>query len=101
MVLALTIAGSMSFNPLKDTLKDSNGKEFMLTPPNVDALPVRGYDPGENTFQAPPADRASVNVAVDPKSDRLQLLKPFAPWDGKEPKDLPILIKVKGKCSTY
>jgi aconitate hydratase len=45
-------------------------------------------------------DRVSVNVAVDPQSDRLQLLKPFAPWDGKTPKDLPILIKVKGKCTT-
>lgn len=61
--------------------------------------PPRGYDPGENTFQAPPADRASVQVAVDPKSERLQLLTPFKPWDGKTPQGLPILIKVKGKCS--
>ncbi|KAK7061042.1 Aconitate hydratase mitochondrial [Paramarasmius palmivorus] len=68
--------------------------------PNGNELPPRGYDPGQNTFQPPPADRASVQVAVDPKSDRLQLLKPFQPWDGKTPTDLPILIKVKGKCTT-
>jgi aconitate hydratase len=62
-------------------------------------LPL-SYDPGEDTFQAPPEDRASVNVAVDPKSDRLQLLKPFQPWDGKTPENLPVLIKVQGKCTT-
>ncbi|OBZ74282.1 Aconitate hydratase, mitochondrial [Grifola frondosa] len=53
-----------------------------------------------DTFQPPPADRVSVQVAVDPKSERLQLLTPFKPWDGKTPTDLPILIKVKGKCTT-
>ncbi|PCH39684.1 aconitase [Wolfiporia cocos MD-104 SS10] len=65
-----------------------------------DILPPKGYDPGQNTFQPPPADRASVQVAVDPKSERLQLLKPFQPWDGKTPTDVPILIEVKGKCTT-
>ncbi|KAG2004539.1 aconitate hydratase [Coprinopsis cinerea AmutBmut pab1-1] len=100
LTTALAFAGSLSFNPLTDTLIGSDGKPFKFESPTGHELPPRGYDPGENTFQAPPADRASVNVAVDPKSDRLQLLKPFAPWDGKEPKDLPILIKVKGKCTT-
>ncbi|TFY52274.1 hypothetical protein EVG20_g10621, partial [Dentipellis fragilis] len=68
--------------------------------PTGNELPPRGYDPGEDTFQPPPENRASVSVAVSPTSDRLQLLKPFAPWDGKTPEDLPILIKVKGKCTT-
>lgn len=90
----------MTFNPLKDSLKGSDGKEFKFSDPSGFELPPKGYDPGENTFQPPPKDRASVNVAVDPKSDRLQLLEPFKPWDGKDPKNLPVLIKVKGKCTT-
>ncbi|KAJ7773506.1 aconitate hydratase [Mycena olivaceomarginata] len=99
IVTAMAFAGSLSFNPLTDSLTGSDGKTFKFSDPTGNELPPRGYDPGENTFQAPPEDRASVQVAVDPKSDRLQLLKPFKPWDG-EPKDLPILIKVKGKCTT-
>jgi aconitate hydratase len=100
IVTAMTFAGDLRFNPLTDSLKDSNGKEFKFSDPTGNELPPRGYDPGEDTFQAPPADRASVQVAVDPKSDRLQLLQPFKPWDGKQPTDLPILIKVQGKCTT-
>ncbi|KAH9920877.1 aconitate hydratase [Epithele typhae] len=84
VVTAMAFAGDLRFNPLTDSLTASS----------------RGYDPGENTFQPPPADRASVQVAVNPKSERLQLLKPFAPWDGKTPSDLPVLIKVDGKCTT-
>ncbi|CAK5262265.1 unnamed protein product [Mycena citricolor] len=99
IVTAMAFAGDLTFNPLTDTLKDSEGKPFKFSDPTGHELPPRGYDPGENTFQAPPEDRASVQVAVDPKSDRLQLLKPFTPFTG-EPKDLPILIKVKGKCTT-
>ena len=95
----MVFAGSMSFNPLTDSLTASDGKPFKFTDPSGNELPPRGYDPGENTFQAPPADRASVSVAVDPKSDRLQLLSPFDPWDGKIPTDLPVLIKAQGKCS--
>lgn len=100
LTTALAFAGSLSFNPLTDSLIGADGKPFKFEDPSGHELPPRGYDPGENTFQAPPADRASVKVAVDPKSDRLQLLKPFQPWDGKTPEDLPILIKVKGKCTT-
>lgn len=83
-----------------DALTGSDGKAFKLSDPNGEELPSRGYDPGQDTYQGPPVDRVSVNVAVDPRSDRLQLLKPFAPWDGKTPEHLPILIKVKGKCTT-
>ena len=101
IVTAMVFGGKLTFNPVTDTLVGADGKEFKFTDPSGNELPPRGYDPGQNTFQAPPEDRASVNVAVDPKSDRLQLLKPFAPWDGKTPTDLPILIKAKGKCSEY
>lgn len=100
IVTAMAFAGDLTFNPMTDSLKDSNGKDFKFEDPSGKALPARGYDPGENTYQEPPADRAAVQVAVDPKSDRLQLLKPFKEWDGKNPKDLPVLIKAKGKCTT-
>ena len=96
----MVFAGDLRFNPLTDSITGADGKPFKFEDPSGNELPPRGYDPGENTFQAPPADRASVQVAVDPKSERLQLLTPFKPWDGQTPKGLPILIKVKGKCTT-
>jgi aconitate hydratase len=80
----MTLAGSLNFNPLTDTLKDSKGNEFKLSAPTGDGLPANGYDPGRDTYQAPPEDRASVSVAVSPTSDRLQILQPFDAWDGKE-----------------
>lgn len=100
IVTALAIAGDLTFNPLTDSLTGADGKPFKLTPPNGNELPPKGYDAGENTYQAPPADGASVNVIVDPKSNRLQLLEPFEKWDGKDIEQVPILIKVKGKCTT-
>ncbi|KAI8394071.1 aconitate hydratase [Radiomyces spectabilis] len=100
IVTALTIAGDLTFNPITDSLTGADGKPYKLVPPTGDELPPRGYDAGENTYQAPPADRSNVNVAVDPKSNRLQLLKPFAKWDGQDITNVPILIKVKGKCTT-
>ncbi|EPE03393.1 aconitate hydratase [Ophiostoma piceae UAMH 11346] len=101
LVVAMTIAGSLHFNPLTDTLKDKDGKEFKLTPPaESNGLPLLGYDPGEDTYQAPPADRSTVSVQVAPTSDRLQVLSPFNAWDGKDALDCPILIKAQGKTTT-
>ncbi|KAK4556386.1 Aconitate hydratase mitochondrial [Recurvomyces mirabilis] len=100
MVLAMTIAGTLDFNPLTDKVKDSQGNEFMLSEPSGEALPPRGYDPGQDTFQAPPEDRSSIQVAVSPDSDRLQILQPFDAWNGKDATDLPILIKAQGKTTT-
>ena len=100
LVVAMSIAGTLNFNPLTDSLKDKDGKDFKLSPPTGDGLPSRGYDPGRDTYQAPPQDRASVSVAVSPTSDRLQILEPFNAWDGKDALDLPILIKAKGKTTT-
>lgn len=97
----MVFAGDLTFNPLTDTLIGSDGKPFKFAGPTGNELPPKGYDPGQDTFQAPPADRSTVNVAVNPKSDRLQLLEPFKPWDGTTPTDLPVLIKVQGKCSKY
>ena len=100
LVVAMTIAGTLNFNPLADTLKDKNGKEFKLKPPTGEGLPANGFDPGRDTYQAPPEDRVSVSVAVSPISDRLQILEPFKPWDGKDALDIPILIKAQGKTTT-
>jgi aconitate hydratase len=100
LVTAMAIAGDMHFNPLTDSLVGADGKPFKLDPPTGDQLPPRGYDAGENTYQEPPVDRSNVNVAVDPTSNRLQLLTPFEKWNGDDIKEVPILIKAKGKCTT-
>ena len=100
LVVALTMAGTLNFNPLTDTLKDKDGNDFKLATPEGTGLPANGYDPGRDTYQAPPKDRQSVSVAVSPDSDRLQILEGFKPWNGKDALDLPILIKTKGKTTT-
>lgn len=100
IVTAMVFAGDLRFNPLTDTLTGADGKPFKFTGPTGNELPPRGYDPGEDTYQYPPKDRVTVQVAVDPKSNRLQLLQPFSKWNGKDIEQVPILIKVKGKCTT-
>ncbi|KAL1920040.1 uncharacterized protein VTP21DRAFT_1186 [Calcarisporiella thermophila] len=100
IVTAMAFSGDLRFNPLTDTLIGADGKPFRFEEPTGEELPPRGFDPGQDTYQAPPQDRSSVQVAVSPTSNRLQLLQPFAKWDGKDPSDLPVLIKVKGKCTT-
>ena len=100
LVVAMTIAGTLNFNPLTDTIKDKDGNDFMLSAPTGAGLPANGYDPGRDTYQAPPSDRSQVSVAVSPTSDRLQILEPFKKWDGKDYLDMPILIKTKGKTTT-
>ncbi|WLF78841.1 Aconitate hydratase mitochondrial [Lodderomyces elongisporus] len=100
MATVYAITGDLGFNPITDTLVGADGKEFKLAEPRGVGLPPDGYDPGENTYQAPPADRASVEVVISPTSDRLQKLTPFKPWDGKDAEKLPILIKAVGKTTT-
>jgi len=100
MTVALTLAGTLEFNPTTDSLPCPDGSELKLAEPFGDGLPVRGFDPGEDTFQAPPEDGSSVTVDVSPTSDRLQLLSPFDKWIGTDLTDMRILIKVKGKCTT-
>ncbi|XP_014771485.1 aconitate hydratase, mitochondrial [Octopus bimaculoides] len=100
IVTALAIAGRLDFNPLTDYLTGVNGEKFKFEPPSGDELPNKGFDPGMDTYQAPPSDSSNVFVAVDPASTRLQLLSPFAKWDGEDIKDMVVLIKAKGKCTT-
>jgi len=90
----------LDFNPLTDELEGTDGKLFKLKAPTAKELPAKGFDPGEDTYQAPPEKGDDIKVNVDPKSDRLQMLEPFEKWDGKDYIDLFVLIKIKGKCTT-
>ncbi|PYH46875.1 aconitate hydratase ACO1 [Aspergillus saccharolyticus JOP 1030-1] len=100
LVVAMTVAGTLKFNPLTDKLKDKDGNEFLLKAPSGEGLPAQGYDPGRDTYQAPPKDRETVSVAVSPESDRLQLLAGFEKWNGQDATGIPILIKCQGKTTT-
>ena len=98
--MALALAGRLDFDPTTDTLTAPDGTEVTLDPPVGEVLPDRGYDPGEDTFTAPPADGCNVDGRGQPDSDRLQLLEPFPAWDGEDYLGLPVLMKAQGKCTT-
>jgi aconitate hydratase len=100
IVAAMAIAGDLSFNPLTDTLVNNKGEQVKLDPPTGMELPERGFDVEDNGYQAPAEDGSGVNVVVKPDSDRLQLLTPFTPWDGKNITGAKLLIKAFGKCTT-
>ncbi|OAF67718.1 hypothetical protein A3Q56_04471 [Intoshia linei] len=100
IVTAMVLKGKLDFNPLTDELESPNGTKFKLDPPSGVELPSKGFNPGEDTYQAPVEDSSKIEVNVNKNSDRLQLLKPFAKWNGKDLMDCKILIKVKGKCTT-
>jgi aconitate hydratase len=99
-VVAMALAGTLEFDPATDTLTAADGTAVKLAPPVGEELPAKGFDPGESGFVQPPEDGSAVDVKVSPTSDRLQLLEPFAPWDGSDYVQLPILLKAKGKCTT-
>jgi aconitate hydratase len=100
LVTALAIAGDLSFNPLTDTLTNEKGEKVKLDAPTGYELPPKGFAVDDPGFQAPAADGSKVQVKVDPASKRLQLLDPFAAWEGTDLKGLKLLIKAKGKCTT-
>lgn len=100
IVTAMAIAGDLSFNPLTDTLTNNKGEQVKLDPPGGDELPAKGFDVEDPGYQEPAADGSNVVVQVAPDSKRLQLLDPFAPWEGTDLKGLKLLIKAKGKCTT-
>ena len=99
-VMAIALSGNLDFDPTTDTITAPDGTEVSLDAPVGQVLPDAGYDPGEDTFTAPPADAGSIDVAVSPSSDRLQLLEPFAAWDGNDYFNLPVLVKAQGKFTT-
>ena len=100
LVTALAIAGDLTFNPLTDTLINENGEAVMLDAPTGYELPILGFAVEDAGYQAPAADGSSVEVKVAPNSSRLQLLDPFAAWEGTDLNNLKLLIKAKGKCTT-
>src|SRR4051812_21769341 len=99
-VVALALAGTVEFDPIHDTLTNDEGEQVKLAVPVGEELPAQGFTPGESGFVAPPPDGSGVEVVVSPTSDRLQLLEPFAAWDGNDYTDLPVLVKASGKCTT-
>ena len=100
MVAMLAIAGRLDFNPLTDTLINDKGEEVRFKPPYGEELPTKGFAVDDPGYQAPAKDGSNVEVVVSPTSNRLQLLAPFAPWDGKNIIGAKLLIKAQGKCTT-
>ena len=100
IVTALVLAGDLTFNPITDTLANENGEQIRLDAPVGEKLPPNGFDAKDTGYQPPAEDGSKVEVIIDPKSERLQRLDPFAAWEGSDLKGLRLLIKAKGKCTT-
>ena len=100
LTTAFAIAGTLSFNPITDTILNDKGEKVKLDPPSGEELPPKGYASMGSGFIPPSEDGSKVEVKVNPESTRLQLLKSFAPWDGKDIIEVPVLLKAKGKCTT-
>ena len=101
IVTALALAGRLSFNPLTDSLIGADGKAFKLAPPRTaPEVPAMDFDRGRPTYVTPPEDGSAITLAVDPASDRLQLMEPWPPWDGRDFMHMPVLVKAKGKTTT-
>jgi len=99
-VVALALGGRLDFDFTREALTAPDGSSVTLEAPTADDLPSKGFDPGESGFVAPAADPSTVEIVVSPTSDRLQLLEPFAAWDGKDYTGLRVLLKAAGKCTT-
>ena len=100
MVMAIALSGRLDFNPITDTLTNSENEEIKLEPPVGDELPKNGFSVEENGYVEPPEDGSSIEIKVNEDSQRLQLLEPFEPWDGKNISNARLLIKTYGKCTT-
>ena len=100
MVAAIAISGKLDFNPVTDTLTNVNGEEVSLAEPTGMELPPNGFAVDDNGYQAPAEDGSEIQVVVKEDSKRLQLLRPFAPWDGENITGAKLLIKAEGKCTT-
>ena len=100
MVAAVAISGRLDFNPVTDTLINEAGESVKLNEPSGFELPTKGFAVEDNGYQAPSEDGSGIEVKVSPDSERLQLLEPFAAWDGKNITGAKLLIKAEGKCTT-
>ncbi len=101
IVTAWALAGKLSFNPLTDSLNDAEGRPFRLTPPPAaPEVPERDFVSGANAYVPPPENGRSVELRVNPDSARLQLMQPWPAWDGRDFRNLPVLLKTAGKTTT-
>ena len=100
MVMAIALSGRLDFNPITDTITNEDNEEIKLFPPNGDELPKNGFSVEENGYVDPPEDGSDIEIIVNPDSQRLQLLEPFKPWNGKNISNARLLIKAHGKCTT-
>jgi aconitate hydratase len=100
VVTAYTFAGTLEFNPLTDYLVNDKGEKVKLAEPQGIDLPPKGFSVDDPGFVAPADNASDIEISVNPQSERLQLLQPFAPWDGNDFSGLKLLIKAKGKCTT-
>lgn len=100
IVTALAIAGTLTFNPMTDTLTNADGEQVKLDPPTGVELPPKGFDVEDAGFQAPAESGAGIDIIVNPESNRLQLLNPFLPIMQAQMENMRVLIKAKGKCTT-
>jgi aconitate hydratase len=101
IVVAYALAGTLAFDPLRDEIESESGERFRLEPPApAPEIPKEGFVESRAGYREPPADGSQVEVAVDPESERLQLLEPFPAWDGRDIERVPLLLKAKGKCTT-
>ncbi len=100
MVMAIALSGRLDFNPITDTLTNSENQEIKLDPPIGDELPKNGFSVEENGYVEPPEDGSTIEIKVKSDSQRLQLLEPFKPWDGRNISNARLLIKAHGKCTT-
>ncbi len=100
LVTAMAIAGDLTFNPLTDTLTNERGEQVKLDEPRGLEMPEKGFAVEDAGYLAPAEDGGNVEVKVSPDSKRLQLLQPFAPWDGQNFIGMKLLIKAFGKCTT-
>ncbi|MEO9294241.1 MAG: aconitate hydratase [Nitrososphaera sp.] len=101
LVIALALGGRLSFNPMTDELTATDGTRFRLqAPKQAPEVPKAGFVEARDVYVAPAADPDSITVVIDPNSDRLQKLEPFAKWDGQDLENMPVLAKTKGKTTT-
>ena len=101
IVTALALGGSLSFNPLKDSLETYDGKRITLSPPPIaPEVPDNGFVVAQDVYIPPSENPEDIEVMIDPNSDRLQKLEPFKSWNGNDFTELPLMIKAEGKCTT-
>jgi len=100
IVIAFSLAGHLSFNPMTDILVNPHGQIVKLEPPRGHEFPEKGFSQGDFGYISPAEDGSKIQVAINPSSSRLQLLEPFKPWEGTDLDDLRVLMKIYGKCTT-